>query len=191
MDLKKIEYCEELMRQCCDENLASEQKIIARNNLFEELMPFIIKWLSSILAKNKTFLSQEELKSLSWDCFYFCLKHYKPNKPIPIPNHFFSYSKFYLQMHVFNKQPKEHENVIIDEEKFSVPPDKIFILDEIKAFRESLEEKYVSVFDDAMNSMMPNTKDRVRRLEESNLTYNQYCESKKIFKIIISFLIRR
>lgn len=189
-----IHKCHTLILQHNKEKEPSTKEKI-RNNIFMEMQPFFSKWIGAILASKNIFWTHKEIVSLGWDCFEFCLKHYKDNSTIPIPNHFYSYTKFYLNMH-FTK-----ENKRITQEKNSGPtflhvPGEDFnnafmYIEELRAFHEALEPEYKIVFEDAVMSMLANVKDRVRRIDESSLSYTRYSESKKIFKIVVDFLLRR
>lgn len=62
-------------------------------------------------------------------------------------------------------------------------------IEELKTFKSMLPEEYKSVFDDAIMSMAPNSKDNLQRLNATTLSYSKYHEVKKIFKILIEFLL--
>ncbi len=186
MEKKDIDVCISIATSISNCPSIEEQDK-QRNKLFIYLQPTIIQWMHFIL-KAKTFYPEEEIKALSWDCFLFCLNYYKPEKSIPLLNHFFAYTKFFLLI-------KEKEKI---SSKSSVSPSKgeydlsVFeVLDDLKNFKESLPEEYKPIFDDTLMSMSKANKDRVRRLKETSVKYYQYRESKKIFRLIIDFLLRR
>lgn len=169
----------------------SKEKDNLRNEIYLIMLPFIKKWISSILAKKGIFLEQDEMLSKSWDCFEFCLKHFKPEKKIAIPNHFYSYTNFYLKFHesinkqnISNQEFDTKNSCLSDENLYSQ-------LDELKSFRSILNIEYSLVFDDALMSLIPNNKDKQYRIKQSNLSSIRYQESKKIFKIVIDYLLRR
>jgi intein-encoded DNA endonuclease-like protein len=64
-------------------------------------------------------------------------------------------------------------------------------IDELKAFRSMLPNEYVSTFDDAVMSMVPDSKERSSRLDVTKLDYRRYREAKQLFKIVIEFLLMR
>jgi len=186
MEKKDVDVCIGIVTSLSSCSSIEEQDK-QRNKLFTYLQPTIIQWMQFIL-KTKTFYPEEELKALSWDCFLFCLNYYKPEKNIPLLNHFFAYTKFFLLI-------KEKEKAI---DKNKVDPTKeeydlsVFeVLDDLKNFKQSLPEEYKSIFDDTLMSMSKANKNRVRRLKETSVKYHQYHESKKIFRLVIDFLLRR
>jgi hypothetical protein len=162
-----------------------------RNEIYLKILPYMKKWISSVLAKKSIFLEKEEILSKSWDCFQFCLRHFKPEKKILIPNHFYSYTNFYLKIHnkIEEKNISEQEMGI---KNSSLGEENLYNqLDELKTFKNTLPEEYSLVFEDALMSLMPNNKDKQYRIKQSKLPIIRYRESKKIFKIIIDYLLRR
>lgn len=168
-----------------------ELKSFLKNSIYLKMKPYMIKWLSSILSKKGMFLSKEEMISMSWDCFEFCLRNYKyENEEIYIPNHFYTYTNFYIKtskIRVYDST--ENDLVNVAEE---IHHEQIYEhLEELKEFRKGLPEKYKIVFDDALMSLIPNIRERLHRAKETELSTSKYKESKKLFKIVIDFLIRR
>lgn len=184
MKKSEIEACDRLIDKLL--NKKTRKRFEVRNELFELLREPIIRWMKSIM-KNKNYMTEQELISHSWDCFLFCLERYKKELKIPIPNHFHSYTKFYL-LSTYSKTPAAPE----DDLQHNSHDFAIFEgLDELKKFRDILPQEYQIVFDDSLMSMTKNNRDRVRRHKESYLQYYQYREAKKIMKIVIDFLLRR
>ena len=160
-----------------------------RNRLYLELRPYLIKWLKSIYAEKNIFLNDDNLLSISWDCYLFCLKNYVPHKNIPLPNHFYSYAKFYvLSSKKENDKNIEQykENEIKEQNDLSYE-----LIDELKKFKEVLPKEYQAIFDDALHSLYGENKDRLKRSKETPIHYYRYCEAKKIMKIFIDFLLRK
>lgn len=168
-----------------------EEKVEIRNEIYLKMLPYIKKWISSILAKRGIFLEKEEIISKSWDCFEFCIKHFRPEKNISVPSHFYSYTNFYLKTY------EKINNKNISDQEFEIRnscsgEDNLYgQLDELKSFKEMLSEEYAFVFDDALMSLIPENKNKQYRPKQSNLPIVRYKEAKKIFKIVIDFLIRR
>ena len=188
-----IQTCKELMGQYNSEK-EETKKQDHRNKLFLQLKPYMIKWMSSIMAEKKIYFINRDLLSLSWDCFEFCLLRYNAARDIPIPNHFYAYSKFFLIMYVAKESKelnKTHEQFAGSEANETEEWKALLHIEELKSFYNSLEGKYKLIFEDALMSMSINKKDRVRRVGESSYKYAQYVESKKVFKIIVDFLLRR
>ena len=173
---------------------SGKEKDNLRNLIYEKMLPWMKKWISAIMAKKGLFLPKEEILSRSWDCFEFCLRKFKPhNKEIAVPNHFYSYSEFYLRTY-FGKKSNINQFTEIQFDKIDPDfhPEKIYTqLDHLKSFRDLLDAEHAFVFDDALMSMVPSNQGRQYRIEESSLSPIRYQESKKIFKIVIDFLLRQ
>ena len=190
MEKKEIDLLSEMIN-CYNSYSNCKEKDNLRNEIYLKILPYMKKWISSILAKKSIFLEKEEILSKSWDCFEFCLKHFKPEKKILIPNHFYTYTKFYLKF--YNKfNNKNLSSQELDSKNFYIGEEDVYDqLEELKAFKNLLPEEYLLVFDDALMSLIPNNKDKQYRIKQSNLPVIRYKESKKIFKIIIDYLLRR
>ena len=189
MQKDMILTCTELCRQFL--TLTGEEQEIKRNDIWKIVSPYMIKWVKVILAKRSNYLTQDEILSIGWDCFEFCLKHFKPEIDIPLPNHFYAYSKFYIAMY-YSGNNKKIVCVDLSNDLTNGNVDLAYEhIDELREFRKSLPNEYYSVFDDALWSLVDYRKDRLRRLDEAPLTYYRYTESKKIFKIVIDYLLRR
>lgn len=181
----EVDNCSNLIKKI--KSNKSDNSIL-RNKLYFVMEKYITIWIKSVL-KDKNFYSKEELTSLSWDCFLFCLKYYDFNKDIPLPNHFHSYTKYFL-LTTFKKNKLESSYEYITEE-LTYDPSVFEHLDDLKKYKESLPEEYKHVFDDALMSMSDSNKDKVKRHDSTKLTHTQYNESKKIMKITIHYLLRR
>lgn len=193
MTKNQIASCKDLIVQWNSLDNTKDKNVI-RNNLFLIMQPFMEKWVSSILSRKGRYVSLEDIKSKSWICFEFCLKHFKINEPIPIPNHFYSYTRFCLAG-IHAEQNLYEENTQNIAKINSIPEENILLvyedIDELKCFRLSLPPEYVSVFDDAILSLVPRISNNLERSNISTLSYDKYRESKKIFKLIIRFLLMR
>jgi len=168
------------------------EKEVVRNELYEIIKPFMMKWLFSLYSQKGIFASNEEVLSKSWDCFEFCLKHFKRNKSVSVPNHFYNYTKYYMMSYFKGK--KEYESTEQDLEGLKTDSDcgKIYDdIDELKTFRKCLPKEYALVFDDALMSLYPVTTERISRRDKTTLSVRRYAESKKVFKWVIDFLIRK
>lgn len=223
MTKQQIIECYDLIKKYKEEEDETEQQII-RNQIFSLLSSHMERWIKSILSGRGHYLDQQEILSQSWDCFEFCLRHYKIDGLIPVPNHFYSYSKFYLSMSTrkdFERAKKETTDIlnmagqkrglfgerkkiiinsdcdgIINEKDSLLQVEDSFLpvyehIDELKSFRALLPSEYVSVFDDAIMSMVANHTQNLQRLNQTTLSYSKYQEVKKVFKIIIDFLLTK
>ena len=190
-DCEQLDSLMEKMEQCADK----KEKADIRNSLFAALQSSINCWVRSFLKSKGIFMEESEILSLSWDCFEFSLNSYHPEKKIPLINHFFAYTKFYL-MSANSKKNAENNKLHLKSEDFSdfeIENDEKALnsLEELKKFRDLLGEDLSPIFDDALMSMRASTKGRQRRLDKTPLNYSKYHNSKKIFKIVIDFLLRR
>lgn len=189
-----IRQCQTLISSYAAEPNPDKQNEI-KGALYLCLRPHIIKWMNAVVVSKQLFGIKDEVVSLSWDCFEFCLSHYKPQRMVPVPNHFYAYVKFFLGIYQAEQNRKNNKthNQFVDSERNSVVNEEAayLIMDELKAFHASLDNRYKDIFEDAVMSMSNNRKDRVRRVNEGSYQYTQYIESKKVFKMIIDFLLRR
>lgn len=164
-----------------------------RNEIYEDILPYMKKWMSSILSKKKIFLPPTDILSLSWDCFSFCLKTFKPDeKTIALPNHFHAYTKFCLISYLSKKRKNEK---IEDEFSSVYEMTQTHLnsfyenMEELKKFKSLIPEDYKEIFDDAMLSMAGQSRDKIAYKKSKDYGYYKYCESKKVFKIVIDFLL--
>lgn len=224
MTKQQIKECYDLIKEYKEEPNQAKQQMV-RNQIFFLLTPHLEKWVKSILSSRGIFVDQPELLSQSWDCFEFCLKHYKPEGTIPVPNHFYAYTKFYLSMYAkkeSRKQKRQTFDVLqangknrgvfgdggriiyhtADKGKGSTNIDDVLKIedsflsvyehiDELKSFRILLPKEYITVFDDAIMSMCAGHTQNLQRLNLTTLSYSKYQEVKKVFKIIINFLLTK
>jgi hypothetical protein len=188
MKKEQSDLCRKLIgeyRKCPD----GRRKVNIRNKIFVQIQPFMLKWISSILSDWGAYRSKPEILSLSWDCFEHGLLYYKPDKPISVPNHFYNYTRFYLLNDLNSQKDEKEESLDIVKQD---PLEKIYEgLEELKNFRSILDPEYHIVFDDAVMSLTPSNNSRQSRIKESPLNQYRYHESKRVFKIIIDYLIRR
>lgn len=197
MKKSDIENCKRLALQW-HQNTDLEEKNKIRNELFSVIRSSVEKWVVNILSDKKIYADPNETISYSWDCFLHALKHYKPDKPIPLPNHFFTYTRFFM----LSKAEKiiAGDLLITDKNDFEKEEDSgsrdldaaLAHLEELKTYRSFLPESYTPIFDDALASMLPGNRDRKRDgLIKSPVPYREYHEIKKIMKFTIEFLLTR
>jgi hypothetical protein len=193
MDVKLIEYLMVQVKLFFD-SVDQKEKDTIRNDMFVKMSPFIDRWIKGNLSYRQVYLDNTERLSLCWDCFEFCLKYYRLEKNIPLANHFYGYTRFFFLSWINDKRKIENQDGP------SIPPDEgkldnlnIFYeqIDDLKQFRNAIPESYKSIFDDALLSMTGKTADKIPYLKSDHYSYYKYCESKKVFKIVIDFLLRR
>jgi len=192
MDQKLINDCSLLIAKY--KRLKNNKiKQSTRNEIFDKMFPFMMKWISSILADKKTFLPKQEIISYSWDCFCYCLEKYKVEIGIPIPNHFYTYCKYYLMEHLHDNDIKEitTESTMVGQEL--ITPDSWFevysMKKEMKTFYDLLPSEYQEIFNDAWLSMSPRRSTRVRRANELHIPYYKYDTAKQVFKMVIKYIL--
>ena len=196
----QIEYCEKMIKEWISETDANKKNDVQKK-LFIFMKPFMEKWISAILCNNGRFLTPGEITSYGWDSFQYCLIHFKPSRNIPVPNHFYAYTKFCL-MSTVGQEKKEKKRASSDYEKEinTIDIEEPFLvyehIQELKVFRSRLSQDHASIFDDAIMSMVPNAYHGLRRLPDKPgkskyHNYAKYHEAKNIFKIVIEFLLTK
>ena len=196
----EIKECQNLIFQWSEQNSHKEKDEI-RNRIFHIMQTQLEMWIKSICRAKGSFLLPDDIKSKSWECFHYALKHYKPNGRIPLCNHFYSYSRFKL---ITIETEKEIQNEdIIAKETGADGLDSIYgHIEELKSFREFLMKEeddkhnkyaagYAGVFDDAILSLVPNRPDRTSHFDKKIMPYTKYLEAKKVLKLIVKFLLVR
>ena len=193
MKPEQIENCKGLINRYNAVKTNIEIKETLRNQIYQILKTPIIKWISSIMAERKVYEESDEILSMSWDCFEFCLKWYDESKDIPLPNHFFAYTKFFL-LHRWSKSKKA--DIQIDDIDGAIHLgdirndfDIVMYMDELKSYYEALPKEYRMIFQDTVKGITGQQSNPKRRPKNMSLT--QYHEFKRIFKITIDFLLRR
>lgn len=168
---------------------------IAKEDAFKEAVPFLDQWIKTHLQKRGVFMTDQERLSICWDAFEFCLHHYHNDRTISLANHFYKYTYFFI-LSWFTDQKKEEEKIdagtnlamINDESNLEECYEHI---DGLKKFRDSLPKEYVPVFEDALMSMFGHNRDKTPYTRKNYpYGYYKYCESKKLLKVIIDFIIR-
>ena len=96
MNTEQIKKVESLIKEYHDAKKI--KKDVFRNEIFQVMHPVIKRWINAIFSLQKKYLPKEELTAKTWDCFLYGLQYYVPKREIPIPNHFYTYTKFYLRI---------------------------------------------------------------------------------------------
>uniref|UniRef100_A0A6M3LYW8 Uncharacterized protein n=1 Tax=viral metagenome TaxID=1070528 RepID=A0A6M3LYW8_9ZZZZ len=194
MDHHLIRYLEDKAKKYISSHDIKEKETI-RNDMFTKMSPTIGNWIMSILKYRKIYLSPQEKLSLGWEGFVFSLHHFHPERNIPLPNHFYGYTRFFLLSWLSGKKKVENQNVIMTPDIENSNPDDLEALyeqmDELKQFRETIPKDYKKIFDDAILSIAGRPKDKIAYKKSSNYGYYKYCEAKKVFKLVIDFLLRK
>ena len=92
MDEKQQRECHLLIKKY-KELKREATKAKYRNRIHTMMNDFMLIQIKVILNRWKKYITGDELLSISWDAFLFCLNHYNPEKfSSPIP-HFYIYIK--------------------------------------------------------------------------------------------------
>lgn len=157
------------------------------------MMDDMLKWVKSILRKWSKYETKEEVLSLSWDCFLYCLNEYKPAKKTPIPYFFFDYSRYFLLNNYAKKDrvflPIEElkEILSVSDNNNDMAFEKLLTLAQ---FSSIVPEKYQIVWSDAMHSTELEKRGNAVVTVPHGMDRNIYVALKKVFVEQIKFLMR-
>jgi hypothetical protein len=156
-----------------------------KRKLFELVASYVSIWIKSALRNNKS------LDINTWECFLFCIDRYDPSRGINILGHLHAYTKFFVMAEA-SKNAKHDACITIDGCVIATDGDTGIadVLGDLGRFRACLPEEYKPVWDDAVMSMVGCHRDRTRKVGNTTLNYNQYCEGKRLLKIMVDFLLR-
>lgn len=167
------------------------QIVLTRNALFDLIAETIRQYVMKILRGWGRHEEKEEILSLSWEAFYFCLEKYR-NFDVPLVFFFFDFTRYFLlchygrQDHVF--LPLEELQDILSIE---LTPDNILFskLLEVYRFRDLLPPNYHTVFDDAFMSMHPAPRWRQKTLGMGGHPKPVYDGLKTAFKAVVRYIM--
>lgn len=165
-----------------------------RNQLFELMRPCLLYWITDMNYKFNLKYSKSDIVSISWDCFLFCLKQYKIIYVIPFVKHCYAYTKFYIQLLIRSKKKDNDENLadeFNEESYFLKQKEMVFlndIMEELNNFKKSLPKDYQLIFENTLNNIMIGTNNV--RTKNCKLSQPRFKEATKMFRFIISFLVK-
>ena len=169
------------------------QKVQIRNETFALMAYDMTFWIKSILRKWHKYETKEEILSLSWDCFEFCLKHFKVEGTHKIESHFYKYTSYYL----LNRYAKKDRVFLpIDELKgilgvIETPENLAFEkLLTLTQFRNVIPEKYLVIWDDAVLSQSEANQFQQRTRGNIGVKDSTYRAIKEILKNIVKELMK-
>ena len=191
MDEKMQSECKEMIKRY--HGYSSESwKVKTRNELYLKMKPWMLKWIKAILYKWGKFVTPNELLSLSWDAFYFCItKHNGSN--VHLPKYFYDFTRYFLLIEFAKK-----ENVHIQVEELKdilqvMPTDHNVAMDLLLTFNQcmqSVPEEHQWIFLDAMQSLCPAPKERLWSWKKDcGISRDAYYQLKRSYKGIISWLL--
>lgn len=88
-----------------------------RDELFFCLLPYLIKWIRSIVIRWGIVIDDHEVLSLAWQCFMHGLNKYQ-KIDVPLPYHFHRYSMYCLYIEFIAKKKL---NEVSEVEQVSYP----------------------------------------------------------------------
>ena len=173
---------------------SNHHKIKVRNEIYSLMMNDMLAWIKSILKRWGKYESKEEIIALSWDCFEFCLKHFKVNGiNNKVEKHFYNYTSYYL----LNRYAKKDRVFLpIDELKgilgiIESPENLAFEkLLTLTQFRNVIPEKYLVVWDDAVQSQSQATQFQHRTRGNIGMEDGAYRAVKEVLKNIVGELLK-
>ena len=160
-----------------------------RNELFLRMKPWMIRWIKSILKRWGKYETEEELLSISWDAFMYCLGKYSDYN-VPIAWYFHNFTRYFLLMK-YGKQ----DRVLINAEELQetlglvqIPENILFDrLLTLNQFRDVLPEKYQLVWDDATQSLSKTMKEKTH--QRNGIDKNMYSRLKASYIPIIKLIL--
>jgi hypothetical protein len=187
-----IDKCEKIIKKY--EKAVSKKKEQHRNELFENTNHIIKKWVKSFYSKHNNFIEEKEALSITWDCFLYALSKFSFDKKINIQQHFYTYTKFYI-LTDWQKQKRKVLTDNVDGIKHSNNLSenwelKFELTDLLIKFRNTLDQKYKKIFDDALTSMSSCKRNRTHN-KDVGIPYYKYSEAKKCYRQIIYFLLNK
>lgn len=132
-----------------------KHKFSARDDLYSEMSSYIIVWINSILKSWGIFEDPNEILSVSWFAFVYCLDNYK-KEYTNVEGYFYTYVRYFLLSHYAKK---ENVHISIDELKdvlseFPTLENQHFErLLTLYQFRDVISSKCLPIWDDAMNCL--------------------------------------
>ena len=159
-------------------------KVKVRNKLFTLSLPDFKKWITKILYTWNKFESKEQVISLSWECFEYCLSMYDTSYNNFL-GRFYKSTRYYLLMKFAKdnsvRVPLEElkEILKIDNSPESLIFDNLLTLYQ---FRDSLtKENEKVIWDDAFISLSESHKQRSEQRKNAGMSTGEYARLKKIF----------
>ena len=193
MDKSCQEKCFLLIKKY--KKLKQEAAIVkCRNNLYELFNKDIMIWTKATLRKWKKYLDKDEILSISWDIFTYCLDNYNPDLYVhPLP-YFYRYTNYWLFIYFSKKDEglflpiEELEDAL----KIVDSPENIAFGKLLKLYkmRETIPDDSKVVWDDAFLSLSNSNRRRDNyRSKEIGMNSNTYLKLKQSFKGLIRFVL--
>jgi len=190
MDKVLQDECKQLIKKY-NKAKTKKTKIKLRNILYEKIMVFQIKWIKTILKKWGKREEENEILSISWDTFIFCIEKYN-NFDVHLPLYFYNFTRYFL---LIKYAKKDRVFLSIDELK-----ETLGIVDNPQnmgfeklltwyQFRNVIPDKYKIVWDDATQSLSDCRRER-KRTKYCGIDNNLYCKLKEIYIPMIKLILK-
>ena len=166
------------------------RKIKIRNKLYCIMSGDMQMWIKNILKRWGRYEIKEEIISISFDAFLFCLERYSIEKESSLSKFFYDATRYFLLMKYAKKDkvrlPAEelHEILKIDNTPINNVFDNLLTIAE---FRDCLtNDKEKLVWDDAFMSLCDRTSDKTRTIVKNSrygtgIEDSAYRKLKKVF----------
>ena len=184
MDNKTEIECKELIHKYYSYK-QDGRRIKGRNKIYCIMSADMQMWVKSILKKWGKYEEKEEVISISFDAFLFCLERYNISKENSLPKFFFEATRYFLLMKYGKSDkvrlPVEELQEILRLENNSINNtfDDLLTLTQ---FRDSLtKETEKVVWDDACMSLSECHMERNEQRKVSGMSTGEYSRLKKIF----------
>ena len=163
----------------------------ARNECYELMHPFMMRWMKSTLNKWGLYRQDGELVSWAFDAFLFCLDRYDPESDFTIPGHFSRYTRYWLSEQ--RKKIVKREGRIQDDFDLTSIPDScdnqptVYCILDLESLRDSLPTSYRVAMDDALTSLASGQSKEAGKVKR--LSRSRHQEAKRVFKMVVKHLL--
>ena len=190
MDNKTEIECKELIHKYYSYK-QDGRRIKGRNKIYCIMSADMQMWVKSILKKWGRYEEKEEVLSISFDAFLFCLERYNISKENSLPKFFFDATRYFLLMKYGKKDkvrlPIEELQEILRLENNSI--NNIFDnLLTLTQFRNVIPDKYKVIWDDAVMSLDSDNRKRLFS-DNINMDKNFYYKVKQILVPVIRLIM--
>jgi len=188
-------HCKRLIRKYQKYRTENKWKAQCRNELYEVLRPWMLRWIQAILKKWGRYEENGELLALTWDAFYDCLERHN-GSDVHVPKYFYEFTRYYLLVHYAQKEdvtvPLEEFQQLLPHMPSGLASPLTKLIDVYSLLDEAVLGEHKFIFYDAMQSIYPGDKLRVWSWKKDcGVTQTTYAELKKAFKEIIKWVLKK
>jgi len=170
-----------------------------RNKIYGLMRDKMVNWIKGRFKKWGIYREEDEILSLSWDAFLFCLEKYDEEKNYDLYRYFNDFVRYFLLLHRAEEKDKLEPEYMEDlkglfTEDLFIKGDyeASDILTRLKNFRDLLPDKYRKIFDNTLLGVHPKLASGSSSVSKENrgeLSYYKYYGLKEAFKIVIRSLV--